>query len=131
MTEVLGVVVVAASTLAAWWVWLGWDTRYEFDPATQTYRGPYEVWQVAGCVLTLIVIAAIAGWLVRPLAVTLAMTAVFTAAWTWRAASTDDSGLWAVGAVLVFAGMALGSAAVSFGARRFVNAVRRRVRPSS
>jgi hypothetical protein len=117
VTEVLGLLVVAASTVAVWWLWLGWDTDYDIDPITQSQSGPYEAWQVAGCVLSLIVVAVVGGWLLRPWTVAATMTVAFTVAWSWRAASVDDSGLWAVGAILVFAGMALGSAALSYGAR--------------
>lgn len=133
VTDVLGVLVVATSTVAVWWLWLGWDTEYDIDPITQSRSGPYEVWQVAGCVVTLIVIAVVGGWLLRPWMVAATMTVAFSVAWSWRAASVDDTGLWAVGAILVIAGMALGSAAFSYGARlgrdmgRRTGASRRRV----
>lgn len=117
MTGVLGLLVVATSTVAVWWLWLGWDTEYDIDPISQSKSGPYEGWQVAGCVLSLIVVAVVGGWLLRPWAVAATMTVAFTVAWSSRAASVDDSGLWAVGAILVCAGMALGSAAFSYGTR--------------
>ncbi|MDG4781822.1 hypothetical protein O7614_19380 [Micromonospora sp. WMMD961] len=118
----LGVLFLAAATVGAWLLWLGWDDEYTVDAQTGATSGPYEPWQVIGCVLTLVLLAALAGTRLSPWLVALVMTVAFTAAWTWRAASTDDSGLWAVGAVLVLVGMAAGSTAVSLAARR----VRRR-----
>jgi hypothetical protein len=43
------------------------------------------------------------------------MTVAFTVTWSVDAASHDETGLWGVGAMLVLAGMAIGSAAVSYG----------------
>jgi hypothetical protein len=126
VTDVLGALAVATSTVAAWWLWLGWDTEHDIDPVTQSYSGPYEVWQVAGCVLSLVAIAVIGGWLLRPWTVAATMTIAFTVAWSWQADSVDASGLWAVGAILVFAGMAVGSAVFSYGARIGRNMARRK-----
>ena len=117
LTELLGLLAVAAATVATWWVWLGWDTEYDIDPVTQSASGPYEVWQVAGCVLCLGVIAVVGALALRPWLVPVAMTVPFTGAWSWSAASTDDSGLWFVGAVLLFAGLSVSSALVSFASR--------------
>jgi hypothetical protein len=70
----------------------------------------------AGCVLTLALIAAAGGWWLSPWLVAPVMTVAFTAAWARHAASTDSSGLWAVGAALVAIGTAIGSTVVSAGA---------------
>lgn len=104
---------VAAATVAAWWVWLGRDTAYQTDPATGVTSGPYTTGQVAGFVVSLAAIAAVAGWLLGPIVVTPAMTVPLTVAWSAQAAATDETGLWVVGAVLVFAGTAAGTALVS------------------
>lgn len=114
----LGVLFLTAATVGAWLLWLGWDTEYTVDAQTGASSGPYEAWQVIGCVLTLVVLAALAGTRLSPWLVAPVMTVAFTAAWSWRAASADDSGLWAVGAILVLVGMALGSTVVSLVARR-------------
>ncbi|MEV1159926.1 hypothetical protein AB0J27_31455 [Micromonospora chokoriensis] len=114
----LGVLFLAAATVGTWLLWLGWDNEYTVDAETGATSGPYEAWQVIGCVLTLVLLAALAGTRLSPWLVVPVMTVAFTAAWTWRAASTDDSGLWAVGAVLVLVGTAAGSTAVSLAARR-------------
>ena len=86
-------------------------------PATGATTGPYAVWQVVGAVLTLVVVAAVAGWLLSPVLVVPVMTVAFTAAWSGHAAATDDSGLWVVGAVLVLLGTGVGSTLVSLGAQ--------------
>ncbi|MET7969025.1 hypothetical protein [Micromonospora sp. NPDC005305] len=111
----LGGLLLAAATVGAWWAWLGWESGYTVDPETGATSGPYAVWQVAGAVLTLIVIAAVGGWFVSPWVVAPVMTVAFTAAWAARAASTDDTGLWAVGAALVAVGSAIGATVVGGG----------------
>ncbi|MCX4470725.1 hypothetical protein C5N14_25200 [Micromonospora sp. MW-13] len=122
----LGGLVLAVATVGTWWAWLGWDTEYTVDPVTDSVSGPYEVWQVVGCVLSLVVIAAVGGWTLSPWLVAPVMTVAFTVAWAWQAATSDDSGLWAVGALLVLFGMAAGTTAVSAGVRLF-----RRHRPAA
>lgn len=116
---------IAGATVAAWWLWLGWDTTYQTDPDTGVASGPYTAWQVAGCVLSLAVIAALGGRLLGPLVVTPVMTVTLTAAWSARAASSDETGLWLVGAVLVFVATAAGTALVSALARWWPRSGRR------
>jgi hypothetical protein len=107
----LGVAVLSA---ALWFAWMGWDTERDFDPVTQTSSGPYEAWQVVGCGVTLLLVLVGALLLgVHPVVAGAAMTVAFTAAWTTTAAATDDSGLFVVGAVLVFLGLALATTVVS------------------
>lgn len=108
---------LALLTLAVWWAWLGWDTRRAIDPLTGAVTGPYEVWQVAGCVLTLALLAFGAGAALSPWLVAPVMTVAFTAGWAWRAATSDDTGLWVVGAFGVFVGMAAGSTLLSLAGR--------------
>ncbi|MFE0530306.1 hypothetical protein ACFW0V_22190 [Micromonospora parva] len=114
----LGVLFLAAATVGAWLLWLGWDDEYTVDAQTGATSGPYDPWQVIGCVLTLVLLAALAGARLSPWLVAPVMTVAFTAVWSWRAASTDDSGLWVVGGILVLVGMAAGSTLVSLAARR-------------
>lgn len=113
----LGGLILAAATVGAWWAWLGWATGYTVDPETGATSGPYAPWQVVGCALTLAVIAAVGGWLLGPWVVAPVMTVAFTIAWAAHAASTDATGLWAVGAVLVLVGTAVGTTVVSVGVR--------------
>lgn len=118
--------VLIAATFATWWLWLGSDTTYQVDPATGATTGPYEPAQVAGCVLTLLALAVAGGLLLRPWLVVLAMTATFTLAWAVDAAGRDESGLWLVGAVLVFGGMTAGTSVCAFGAWAVRGVVERR-----
>ncbi|MEV1072278.1 hypothetical protein [Micromonospora parva] len=122
----LGVLFLAAATVGAWLLWLGWDTRYTVDAQTGASSGPYEAWQVIGCVLTLVLLAGFAGTRLSPWLVAPVMTVAFTAVWSWRAAGTDDSGLWVVGGILVLVGMAVGSTLVSFAGRRIGRRMARR-----
>jgi hypothetical protein len=109
----LGGLILAAVTVATWAAWLSWDTGYTTDPETGATSGPYSWWQVAGCVLTLVVVAAVAGWRLGPWLVAPVMTVAFTSAWAGHAAATDSSGLWVVGAALVLIGTATGTTLVS------------------
>jgi hypothetical protein len=112
-SEPLGALVLAGLTVASWFAWMGWDTEYQVDPVTQSSSGPYEPWQVIGCVVTLLVLAVVAALRLSPWTV----IATTTVAWVFSAARSDDSGLWAVGAILVAIGMAGGSAITAFAAR--------------
>ena len=109
----IGAVLLAAATVATWWLWLGRDTEYQFD-ANGVPSGPYTTGQVAGCVLTLLVLLVSAVLLGVPGPVAAAASTIaFTAAWTAQAAATDETGLFGVGAILVFAGMAAGTSLVA------------------
>jgi hypothetical protein len=113
-SKVLGGVTLAVLSAAAWFAWMGWDTEYDVDPVTQSTSGPYRAWQVIGCGVTLLVLLVGALLLrVPPVVACAAVTVAFTAAWTATAAATDDSGLFVVGAVLVFLGLAVATAVVS------------------
>jgi hypothetical protein len=110
--SIAGAVALAAATVFAWYAWLGRDTTDQIDASGQE-SGPYTTAQVVGCVLTLAVLLVAAVLLaVRPLVAAAAMTVAFTAAWTVQAAGTDETGLFAVGACLVFVAMAAGTAVV-------------------
>lgn len=106
ITRTLGLAVLTA---VIWGGWLGWDNQKEVDPITGTASGPYQAWQVVGCVCSLVFVAIVAARTVPPWLVPPTMTLAFTACWTWQAATSDETGLWAVGAALIFFGMAVGS----------------------
>ncbi|MFI1989902.1 hypothetical protein [Actinoplanes sp. NPDC020271] len=109
-----GTIAVAVLAALSWFGWMGWDRQYQTDPATATTSGPYEAWQVIGCALTLVALfagAVAAG--IRPVLVSVALTVAFTAAWTVTAAAHDDSGLFAVGTVLLFVGLAIATSVAS------------------
>lgn len=102
----------AVAAVATWWAWLGWESGYTTDPATGAVSGPYAVWQVVACGVTLLVLAVVAGWWSAPWFAAPAITLPFTAAWTVHAARVDDTGLFAVGAVLLLVGLGTASALV-------------------
>ena len=118
----LAVLGLAAATFAAWWLWLGSDHTYQVDPATGTTTGPYEPAQVVGCVVTLAALAVLGNLVLRPWLAVVTMTATFVAGWSTDAATTDESGLWLVGSIMLALGMAAGTAVVSV----VVTALRRR-----
>ncbi len=106
----LGAAALALGLFAAamWFAWLGWDDDYyEVDVVQQ---GPYRAWQVVGCGVAIGVAAVVARvWAGRG-AVLLAGAATvgFAIPWGGYAASTDDSGLWAVGLVMLLIGAFIG-----------------------
>jgi hypothetical protein len=107
----LGAIALAAATVATWWAWLGWDTEYQYENGSQT--GPYETWQVVGCVLCLAVLAFVGGALLGAVVVVPVMTVAFTATWVAWASSDPGDGLWPVGAAMLAVGLWMGSAVVS------------------
>jgi len=110
----IGLIVVAAATAGAFFAWLGRDTTRTVDVATGHESGPWSTAQVAGCLGTLLVVLVTAVLLrTPPLVAAAAMTVAFVVAFTATAAASDETGLYAVGAVLVFAGMAIGTAVVA------------------
>lgn len=117
MSKIVGMAARAAVTALAsagtWFAWLGWDHQYQWDSQTQTWQGPYETWQVVGCAVSFIVVAALAArwlpiWLVVPV-----MPIAFTLAWAGPAAREDDTGLWIVGALMVATGTSVGALVVA------------------
>jgi hypothetical protein len=112
--SLIGLVVVAVATVATFFAWLGRDTTKTLDPLTGHESGPWSTGQVAGCLLTLLVVLVGAVLLGVPaLVAAAAMTVAFAAAWTVAAAASDDSGMFLVGAILVLIGMAIGTAVVA------------------
>jgi hypothetical protein len=109
---------LAAATVGTWAACLSWQTGYRTDAETGAVSGPYSWWQVAGCVLTLAVVAGVAGRRLGPLRTIPIMSVAFTAAWATQAAASDETGLWVVGAILVLFGTAAGAAVVSVAARQ-------------
>lgn len=127
--QVLGGLGVAVLSAGVWFGWMGWDSEYQVDPVTRVASGPYEAWQVIGCVVSLLVVLVGALLLgVRALVASVAMTVAFTVAWTAAAAPGDETGTSGVGTVLVFVGLAMATAVVSLatiGLRRLRGAGRR------
>ncbi|MCC3298425.1 hypothetical protein [Arthrobacter caoxuetaonis] len=101
---VLAATALVVLSAGLWWGWFGWDTQRDIDPATGASSGPYEWWQICACIVSWAVIAWAGTELLEPAVVIFLMPAAFTASWILSSALTDDSGLWAIGAVLVAAG---------------------------
>lgn len=88
-----------------WAIWLSWG----FD-------GTYPAWQVAACGITAVAATALGAWRLGPvpavLEVALPMAVGLTGAWTlW--ARADETGLYAVGAILMALGTGVGLSAVA------------------
>ncbi|RZT87056.1 hypothetical protein EV383_3962 [Pseudonocardia sediminis] len=111
--RLVGTGLLALATAASWWVWTAWDLRRDVDPVTGTSTGPWEAWQVAGVVLCLLAVVVAAARRLPAWLVVAVVPVTFTVAWSLTAASQDDSGLWAVGAVLVLLGTSAGTAVVA------------------
>jgi hypothetical protein len=89
-----------------WLAWLGWDHEYyQVDGVAQ---GPYRAWQVVGCGLSIAAGSVLAYLGIRGVwaIFVLAAAAVigFSMPWAMDAASTDSSGLWVVGLLLLLLG---------------------------
>jgi hypothetical protein len=114
--QVFGSIAIAAFTVVLWYVWLGWDTKYDFDPVTQIESGPYEAWQGIGCglsLLVLMVVGVLTG--LKPWLASVALTVAFTAAWSVQAATYFyQEGLYPVGALYVFCCLTISSLMVSY-----------------
>lgn len=110
---------LAALSVATWWA-LGQDTTQEVDPVTGSVSGPYGPVQVIACVVALVALVVIGTVLLPAWLAVLGVALPFTAAWSHQAATTDDSGLWAVGAVLVLLGTLVGGTVVAAITRRVV-----------
>ncbi|WP_420116554.1 hypothetical protein [Micromonospora sp.] len=113
-------VALAALTYVASWFWIGQGPGKNDSPA-----------QIAGCAISLIVIAVVASLFLHPALGALIGTLAFTAAWSVHASATDPTGLWPVGAMIalvgVFAGWIL-VAGLTFGLRTVVTR-RRAIEP--
>lgn len=110
---------LVALTIATWWT-LGRDTTQDVDPVTGAVTGPYGTVQVIACVVALAGLVVIGSLLLPAWLAVLGVALPFTAAWTLQASATDDSGLWAVGAVLVLVGTLGGGTVVAAITRRLV-----------
>jgi hypothetical protein len=117
---------LAATTVVAYVALLGWDQHYDYDPATQTYSGPYQPWQVVTLAALMAVMAATAGWAGQAKTAFVVIPAVLTLIWSFDAASigdasiTDrdstDANLWPVGAMMLAGVSFAGAWVVAMGA---------------
>lgn len=87
---------------------LGWDTEFDVDPYTGARSGPYELSQVLGLALVVVVAVVCAAWFGEPITTWLLSVGVLSWLWARNAAATDDSGLWGVGLMLLVPGLLAG-----------------------
>ncbi|MEU1621190.1 hypothetical protein ACFZAU_18715 [Streptomyces sp. NPDC008238] len=110
-SRLLPFLLLAVAASADWAAWLGWDRHRDVRP-DGTVTGPYEAWQVAGLVLTLLVLvcwAASRGLVTAAvLGTTLGLTVAAFVDW-----SDDSSGLFVVGVGMVLAGSLVVTAVVA------------------
>lgn len=110
-SRLLPILLLTALASADWAAWLGWDGHRDVQP-DGTVTGPYEAWQVAGLVLTLVVVVCLAasrGFVMAAvLGTSLGLTVAAFVDW-----SDDSSGLFLVGVVMVMAGSLAGTAVVA------------------
>jgi hypothetical protein len=116
-------VYLAAASLLNYLAWLGWDRERDRHP-DGSLTGPYEPWQVVGLIAVMATLAVVAGWNRRAILATIIVSIVTWLAWTINAASSDNSGLWAVGSAMVLAASLGGTAVVSALAGRVARVVR-------
>ncbi|MEV6280447.1 hypothetical protein [Nocardia sp. NPDC051832] len=104
---------LALFSAGCWAAWLGWDQEYyEVDGVTQ---GPYRPEQVIGCGACIVVASIVVFlYLRRPSTIpVVAAVAVVGFAIPWATqASTDSTGLWAVGLMFLLIGGGLGLVSV-------------------
>jgi hypothetical protein len=93
-----------------WFAWLGWDDEYYYVDGFA--QGPYRAWQVIGCGLAIATAAVLAYRWVRQFAAVFVLAAAaelgFAVPWAVHASTTDDSGLWVVGLLLLLVGSGVG-----------------------
>ncbi|MBZ8176350.1 hypothetical protein GP475_10060 [Corynebacterium poyangense] len=102
-----------------WLAWLTWSPApgsiFRTNPANQ----PYDTNQVVCCALTLVIVALAVGQSARyrvagPFVAAAATLWGFHLLWSLDASSTDSTGLWGVGAVLLATGSGLALYAVAW-----------------
>ncbi|GMA40245.1 hypothetical protein [Mobilicoccus caccae] len=114
-TVVLGLSLVVG--LVAWAAFLS----YRFGAA-------YSVWQVSGCaiivllgsILTCVLAQGRHAW-----ATVVGVTAGLAVPWTWEAASTDETGLYLVGLILLLAGLLVSTIVITLVTDAVLRFVRR------
>ncbi|MFF3946083.1 hypothetical protein ACFYYN_14770 [Streptomyces sp. NPDC001902] len=110
-SRLVPILLPAVVASADWAAWLGWDSHRDVQP-DGTVTGPYEAWQVAGLVVTLVAVvcwAASRGFVMAAvLGTTLGLTTAAFVDW-----SDDSSGLFVVGVGMVLTGSLVVTAVIA------------------
>ncbi|MER5736559.1 MULTISPECIES: hypothetical protein [unclassified Streptomyces] len=124
----------ALFAMAAWAAWMGWDQKRDVHP-DGSETGPYETWQGAGLVLTLLVPVVWMAVRGHGRAGAVGTTAGLTIAvfYDW---SDDASGLYAVGTFMIAVGtfaatMAVQALVTAWSDRRALRRRAQRHRPTT
>jgi hypothetical protein len=91
-----------------WGAWLGWDRTASYDSVTDSVQYPYVTLQVLGCGLTVLVLTVALAVRGPAVAAATGVGLGFWLGWTVDAASQDDTGLFAVGAIMLAIGLVAG-----------------------
>ena len=94
--------------VASWLLLLGWH-RKRWEGSDGFTHGPFHAWQVSALVAVAVTVFSLAASKGNPVVAAVLSTLTLTVLFASDSSGTDDSGLWAVGALLVF----LASAAVT------------------
>jgi Protein of unknown function (DUF2510) len=103
LIRVVLIILLAVLSALCWWGWFTWQSDSDTD---------YQVWQGAGCVLSLLVLGIAAPVVVRPRFAIIATTIGFTLAVGIDWLPDDETGLSGVGVVMLGLGVALASCVV-------------------
>lgn len=103
----------AAAGVLVWVAWLGWDDTASIDVVTRQVESPYVSLQVLGCALSVGVLTAVLARWCSPVASACGVSAGFWFAWTAWAAN-DETGLFMIGALMLGAGLLVGTAFTAF-----------------
>ncbi|MFD7560918.1 MULTISPECIES: hypothetical protein [unclassified Streptomyces] len=102
LPQPLAIAIVAAMAMAGWAAWLGWDQIRDVQP-DGSVTGPYQVWQVVGLAMTLLVAVCWAASHDYEAAAILGVPAGLgiAAYYDW---SDDGSGLFVIGVLMITIG---------------------------
>jgi hypothetical protein len=110
--ELLATTALAVLTGLGTWLFLGPNAAPVVDSNTGEYTAD-ALLLILSCGATLLALIIATTFFARPLLVVPAVALPFTAAWSVAAATTDDSGLWVIGAVFALIGATVGAGTAS------------------
>jgi hypothetical protein len=115
---VVATAAVSALSAACWFTWLEWDNESHVDSLSGAVSGPYQAWQVIGCAVSLLAIAAIATSLLPWIVPVVVMPVAFGAAMVFSITPEEMTARWQLGALLAVGEVFLGVLIVAGLSRR-------------